>query len=393
MSQAITLFLSPDGPPRWLHPSAGAGSGPLDQLPDRGRLPVRVVVPGQAVFVSAVALPGRSSRRQLQALPYAMEEQLVQEVDAYHFALGAALGGGRHLAAAVEHRTMSGWMATLEQAGIEPDSVVPATVALPEPASASHGVIAIVEERALVRVGPDRAYEADLADLDTLLALEQQLEEVQLLDPEDRWQAPASLRCAPLAVSGTLEQMQAQQVDKAPVNLLQGPYAGRREAGAKVARLWRGVAAVAAGVALLASVELLLQYRSTAALADQLEGMTDEAVGQALGGLPENYRADSARSLLEARLRALRGSGSGDGLLFLLETVGPRLVGGPGVRIQSMNYTDDGLILELTADRLDDIEALRQRIGSETGVAVALESASTMADGTGARLRIGGTAG
>lgn len=354
---------------------------------------MRVIVPGEAVFVSAVALPGRRNRRQLQALPYAMEEQLVQDVDAYHFALGTALGGGRHLAAAVEHPTMSGWMATLKQAGIEPDKVVPATLALPEPASASHGVIAIVGERALVRVGPERAYAADVADLDTLLALEQQLEEVQLFDPEDRWQAPATLRSTPLAVPGTLEQLQAQELDKAPVNLLQGPYAGRREAGAKVTRLWRGVAAVAAGVALLASAELLLQYRSVTALADQLEGMTDQAVGQALGGLPENYRADSARSLLEARLRALRGSGGGDGLLFLLEAVGPRLVGGAGVRIQSMNYTGDGLILELTADRLDDIEALRQRIGSETGVAVALESASTMADGTGARLRIGGAAG
>ena len=60
-------------------------------------------------------LPARWLR---QALPYAVEELLAEDVEQLHLALGEALADGRHLLLAVRRDLLKGWLAQLMAVGI-----------------------------------------------------------------------------------------------------------------------------------------------------------------------------------------------------------------------------------------------------------------------------------
>ena len=78
------LRLDADGIPQGsihigsLHSAAGEGAGQR----------VVVLVPGTECLLTGVHIPGRNRQKLLRAVPYALEDQLSDEVENLHFALG-----------------------------------------------------------------------------------------------------------------------------------------------------------------------------------------------------------------------------------------------------------------------------------------------------------------
>ena len=70
-----------------------------------------LVLPVEAVTACAVNLPTRKARWLRQALPFAVEELLAEEVELMHLALGEQLADGRHRVFAVRRSWLAGWLA------------------------------------------------------------------------------------------------------------------------------------------------------------------------------------------------------------------------------------------------------------------------------------------
>src|SRR5262245_32490046 len=68
-------------------------SGPLEQAAARagGRL-VCVLVPGTDVLLAEPEVPVKAGTKLQQVVPYALEEQLAQDIDDLHFAIGKRSG-------------------------------------------------------------------------------------------------------------------------------------------------------------------------------------------------------------------------------------------------------------------------------------------------------------
>ncbi|MEM7707040.1 MAG: type II secretion system protein GspL [Pseudomonadota bacterium] len=383
----IILSLAGESP-RWWHPQHGAGQGPLSTLPEQGRAPLLVLVPGRDVTIARVVLPAGSRQRLRQALPFALEEQLVEDVDHYHFALGAKLDSGTWLAAAVARDRMTGWMDALAEAGLSPDVLLPEPLLLPTPTAEDQANVLLEDDRALVRVGAAQAFEANLSDLDVLLSLQPDLAKVQVADPGGRWSGAPGLTRQPLEL-GRWPNDQAAAISAPELNLLQGQWQGRGDVAARIGGLWRwaAIAGAAAGVLLLAN-----RYLEVRALSEQLQalqGVAGEVAGSALDQVApgSDYRSQLSAAL--GRLQGARGAAE-DGFLYLLEIVGPALVAGDRVELASINFRSDGMVLDLTAGSLDQVENLRQQISSQAPVPVVIESSETVVDGTRVRMRIGG---
>ncbi len=360
----------------------------MSALPEQGRASLLVLVPGRDVSIARVALPSGSRQRLRQALPFALEEQLVEDVDHYHFALGSKLDDGAWLAAAVARDRMASWMDELAEAGLNPDALLPEPLLLPQPAGEDQANVLLDADRALVRVGAAQAFEADLSDLDVLLSLQANLATIHVADPDGRWSSPASLSRKLLEL-GPWPQDAAGALKVPELNLLQGQWQGRGDAAAKIGGLWRwaAVAGAAAGVLLLAN-----RYLEVRALSDQLEvlqGVAGEVAGSALDQVTpgSDYRSQLSAAL--GRLQGARGAAE-DGFLYLLEIVGPALVAGDRVQLASINFRSDGMVLDLTAGSLDQVENLRRQISDQAPVPVVIESSETVIDGTRVRMRIGG---
>ncbi|MEM9302271.1 MAG: type II secretion system protein GspL [Pseudomonadota bacterium] len=378
MKPIAVIRLRADGTAEWLDPIAGTPrSGPLTERPDVNG-PVTVLVPGEDVLVARVDIAARQRQRLLQAVPYALEDQLMDEVDQVHFALGEAVSGG-HVVAAVARERMAAWLEQLDEAGVDAAAIVPDTAAVPR-ADREH-VVLLDGERALVRASDGSALVADRGELDAYLELIG-AERVRVLGAGDD----------PLV---SMEYGREQERDPAlkvlagaarsAVNLRQGDFA-RDDGGSQgLRRLWF----IAAALLLVAvCAETIGRGLAVWQKNNHAEAVEAEVNALLTGTFPEINRVVDARIQMQQALDRLRGTGS-SGSLTLLRLAGPALAGDAQVRVEGMTYRQGSLLVELSAADLRRIEAVRQRL-SGLELAARIESANTLEDKVTARIRIGG---
>jgi type II secretion system protein L len=83
------------------------------------------LVPAETVLTTSVDLPIKSGARLRAALPFALEEQLAEDVENLHFASGRRDDNGLLPVAVVADEQMREWLTTLEAAGIFAEKIIP----------------------------------------------------------------------------------------------------------------------------------------------------------------------------------------------------------------------------------------------------------------------------
>ena len=116
----------------------GARSGPVSSGPIGDALSLaqgrRVVLllPATDVSLAEPELPVRGGARILQAVPFALEEQLATDVEALHFAVGTREAGAAGTPVAVVSRVLlDRWLGACEAAGIHAEAAYVESQALP----------------------------------------------------------------------------------------------------------------------------------------------------------------------------------------------------------------------------------------------------------------------
>ena len=201
---------------------------------------VCVFVPAAEVRLSMVQVPAKQPAKVLQAVPYALEDQVAEDIDLLHFAVGPRQADGQFPVAIVSRARMQNWVDALAAHGLRPESLTPETLALDVDQSGAHwsalaegpqvigrngawsGFTCLAEDLAsyLVIVNPGKSQRLHLH-----LAGEQQTDWSRL-----EW--PLSL----LPHANVLSALSAQFHPERAINLLQG---GAYALGRDVQRLWK----------------------------------------------------------------------------------------------------------------------------------------------------------
>ena len=111
-----------------------------------------VLVPGTQVTLSAINIPSKKSRQIQQALPFALEESLANDIDDNFFALGPRDGDGNLNVAVVTHQKMKSWLAQLENSQLKADVLLPETLLIPR--DGSRNTLLVGEKNSWLRYGP-----------------------------------------------------------------------------------------------------------------------------------------------------------------------------------------------------------------------------------------------
>ena len=120
---AVFMACTPGGEPR-TSPRSGTLAEAAAEAAGRR---VVVLLPGAEVTTLDAELPARAGSKLLQAVPYALEEQVAADVDTLHFALGARAADGRTAVCVIGKATLQGVLDTLGAAGLAPQAVYPET--------------------------------------------------------------------------------------------------------------------------------------------------------------------------------------------------------------------------------------------------------------------------
>ncbi len=379
MADSLVLRLPDSAHPQatWLL-AGGAGhspeSGPLTLAAARAASRALVVlVPGADVLLTHAELPpARAGMKLQQLVPYALEEQLAEDIDTLHFALGRRNGPTRASVAVVARKRMDEWLAALRAAGLEPAALYADSQLLPH--NPSHAVALLEDDSVTVRT-PSGEVVMLAAE-----ALEEALE-LALADPATRglilYAGAAEWQRHGAAVEALRERFEALQVQRlagdalellaralpAPeaINLLQGPYAPRRSLIAGW-RAWRWAAVLLGaliGLHLLGqAAELIVLHRRERAL--------DAAIAQVVHTvLPGQSDAEQARALMAERLAQIHSSEAGGGFLDALDALARARTATPATQLKSLSFQAGTVTLSLTAPSVEVLNQLTQAIGRQ----------------------------
>lgn len=396
MPDRLLLRLALDGSLSWLRQQAGralpavatAGPPPAEVLAAAGE--VVVLVPAADVLLTSATVQARSHAQRLRALPWAIEEQLLAPVEELH--LAAAPDGGDRLGVGVVARArLQDWLARLAAAGIEPDALLPESLALP--LSDGTASLLLEEAGACLRLGNWSALVAAPGELGQVLArLAAADRPARLLVNDLRRDATPLAAAVPVELAPRTEALAwlAGGLGALPLNLLQGEFAPQRRRG-RIAP-WRLAAALVAAALLLAVLNLGVDVLRLQRQVASLDAQAAERVLQAFPDVtPEQLARMGPEALMRARLERLRG-GEGGGLLRLLGEIAPVVATTPRAQTRSVSYRNGVVELGLRSPDVPILDGVRERLALVPGLQVELVQANPDADGVDGRLRIGGSA-
>ncbi|MBT8764749.1 type II secretion system protein GspL [Metapseudomonas boanensis] len=336
--------------------------------------PWRMILPVEAVTCCAVRLPTRKARWLRQALPFAVEEMLAEEVEKLHLAVGDVLTDGRHRVFAVRRSWLVAWLELARQRGLAPVSIEVDADLLPGEGTQ---LLWLGERWLLGGQGNSRLSFHD-EDWPHLLAAcpvprsGHAPVEKQVLESVDAWRMETD-------GYGWLAMRRGS-------DLAQGEFAFREERQDWLR--WKPVLG-------LVGVWLMLQFGFNLVQAWQLRhqgdayASTNEALYREL--FPQDSKLVNLRVQFDQHLAQGERSGQGRLLGLLGQAAQALIAEGAQVRVQQLDFSESrgDLALQVLAPGFDELERLRERlIGA--GLAVQMGSASRDEAGVSARLVIGG---
>jgi general secretion pathway protein L len=343
-----------------------------------------VWTPAAETLLLRARLPTRSTAKIVQALPYALEEQLIEPPESLHFAFAHEADGA--LAVAVTRRErMESWLAALAAAGLAPTRLAPVTLSLPLADRA--WTLSFVDGEIVLRSGiraglggpaeprPPAWLHAALAEVRSESGAP---ERILLVD------APADLNSAAWreGLGLPLEPMRPGEaaVPEAPLDLLQQHYAPR----ARMVALKRAYVPAAALLAAWLLATLAFDAIEWARLSRSAGAAEEEMRTLLMKSFPETRAildpAEQMRRGLED-LSARSGVAAPGDMLSLLARAAPAIERESRLRVQGVEYADRALTIRLVASEAD-AESLARTLRAR-----ALEADVQRAGGE-ARLRV-----
>ena len=355
-----------------------------DAAGEAGGQRVVVLVPGKDCLLTQVDIPGRSSRAKLlRAVPYALEEQLSDEVEHLHFAIGTSMDGGQWPVVVISKAYMDSLMADVTEAGLDVQQVIPEILAIPY--AGNETSVLVENDIALVRTGSVAGYAVDSDNLGMLLALQEvdedeQLPALHLYVRQDNLQPDTAGFVGETRVEpypGDPLSVFADGLDASAINLLQGAYS-RAGDWARALRPWRATAALLLAGVLVSNIVIGINYYRLSQQSDQLKVQIEEVFRKAL---PATKRIVNPRVQIQQQLDSLqRSAGAGGGFLSLLSQAGFVLKGTQGVEIGGASFRAGRLDMDLTVANLQLLDQLKQALMQSGRLEVEIQSATTGKD-------------
>jgi general secretion pathway protein L len=354
---------------------------------------VVVLLDNTELHLSTLNLPVKNQAKLLRALPFAMEEMIADDIDDMHFVASKPKADGTVAAAAIKHETLKNIIATFNDAGIYPETIIPDALCLT--ANSEQWAILLQEDHANVQFDTLSGGEFDSDSLSLLLSAKLQQddqpnpEKIILFTPEGDDSDPENNIAATIAASlpEEIELMNisynthplvvycGQYKNAMPLNLLQGSYKPSQKGNVDWRR-WRLAAA-------LALIWITLDLGSTSVqyfeLQDKNEVLSAKIEKIYKSAFPKSRKIVNARVQMEQKLKELKSGGSGSAggsIVELLSNTASALSDADKLTLQAVNYRNNKLDLELTGTNLQAIEDLNKSLNTGNLKAEIISSSS-----------------
>ena len=385
--------------------TGGPETGPLELAAQAvGDRDVIALVPAAGVLTTSVDIPIKRGPRLLAALPFALEEQLADDVENLHFAAGIRREDGRLPVAVVARHLMDGWLADLEDAGISPVRVIPENHGLARIPGTLSALVA--ENRVMFNDGDDEEFVLQDVKPSDALALAGVLDD-QREDGKDTSQH-LLVYCEPseeqrfehdwaalrhelasvdinLLPDGVLPRLAVTVATGRGINLLQGAYAIKTQTGA-LFRPWRYAAMLLLGLGLVAMAGKGVDYyrlsQEESALKAQFNAIYRELRPQ------DNREVLDPVATVNSVRRGFGGPVAAQVFLPSLQQLGIAIQQNTEAEIEAISYRAGVIDVRLTAPDVSTLDSIQRIVSSSGRFTAAIQSTDQVGDKVSSRIQI-----
>lgn len=379
-----------------------AGTGTLDEAASiAGDRDVIVLVPATEVLTLSADIPAKGSRLQA-ALPFALEDQVADDIDNLHFAAGNRNADGTLPVAVVRHDKLEEWRTRLDEAGIDAKRIVPEnhglartpntmsmivtgeTVMFNDGASTQFVIPGISPSEALATSGI-----LDEQDGNALRHLVVYCDAAIAPRYEKDWElmrhdlASVDVNLLP---DGALPRLAVTVASGEGINLLQGRYGVKAEISG-LFRPWRHAAMLlGAFVVLLLAGKVIDVYRMNVEI-DRIRAQFSETYLEIRPGASADIvdPVGTVNSLRRSQVSVAEGP-----QVFLpsLQQLAAAVDGKSAVKIEAISYRAGIVDVRLMAPDIPTVDGIVQSIGASGRFVASLQSTDRVGERVNVRLQI-----
>ncbi|MGD0502135.1 MAG: type II secretion system protein GspL [Steroidobacteraceae bacterium] len=369
---------------------------------------VVALAPATQVLLAEPDLPPGSGVKLARAVPFALEEQLTEDIDELCFAIGHRQSSGRTPVAVVSRSVLQGWLAQLTAAGIEPNAIYADISLVPD--NPGQTILWLEKSRLAVRRPGSLPIAVELTPVAEALVVAGVIPD-PLAEPPEAALEPRPLESAVLyvtredwalvrddfeALADKFASLKVQILTEGPlpwlarhlaaadsVNLLQGEFARTTDYGARWHR-WRTAALLAGGLLLAHVAAAGLKIHQANHETKALDGEIAQIFSQTM---PTETLQDPRRQM-EARLDRIRHSGPGpEYFLRTLEALSGAVATTPKTTIDALSYREQSLDMKVSGPSLAALSQLTQLVAKQ-GLLAEIQSSKPVDTGVEAQMQI-----
>lgn len=316
---------------------------------------ITAIVPAADVLLTQTNLPKLNRHKLLQALPYALEENLIEDVTQLHFAIGDQQADGTVPVAVVAKSKIQLWIDAFKSVDIEPLNMIPMTLALPQ--NEDVWQVYSYHQSKIIRTGKYTGFAADDSMFENVLSVMPDKPEIQLQD---------------LSNKTLLERISITLPTVPPINLLQGPYRSKRKTS-RTKNVWKYAGFAAATWLAAAFLSNLISFLILHFQASSIDSQIEHIYYQ---HFPHATSTVAPRERMEQKLKEITSAAQKNNFLSLLATVGKSLSHTTGIRLQNLDYRNGLLTLDVSSATFDSLDMLTRDLNAN-GLTVKQQNSAT----------------
>jgi general secretion pathway protein L len=369
----------------------------LDTIPRQHRT-LLVLIPSTEIVLTQANIPSKQWQRIVQAVPYSLEEQLAEDVENLHFALGKGISASGNIPVVViARRLIDDYLQQLRKEGFTPTLLMPDILAVPKP-SDGWGIL-LLDKVALVRTDLYAGFAIEMSCLG--IALHKALIEHEASPPTkiiifnntEPVTAITELHALGIPI---IEKKHEKSVlalltqglnENKLLNLLQGDYRPQD----KMVALWQPWRLTAALLVLWGGLFMAKQGVDYQHLKQQRQTLNVQIEKIYRETFPEARKIVNPRVQMDQKLRALRAQQGNisqkDNFLSLLTKISTLLTRTPGFNLNRIDFRQGRFDVQLTIASLQALEYLKKRL-NRLDLTVEIQSATSRNNKVESRLRI-----
>ena len=332
---------------------------------------VIILLPIESLFITTVAIQTHNRKQLEKAIPYALEDDLTEDIESLHFAYGHRTHDNEIPVTVISKHRLDNLLDVLRELRIIPDIITADIFGLPWKQE-RHWHVRINSNHATVRTGEWSGFACDANDLIDFINLASSDSEhppglitVKSHPDEDLTEIR---KLANVEISSSWSPASfVDGFDQATcINILQGSYA-KEDKQHKTILPWKIAAGLALAWLAVTMAHISIEYYQYKNLDAKL---TAEVERTLLDTFPDIKRIPkgAARSMMEQRLKRLSVRNSGDkntDFLKLLHQSGYELGKNQDVSILDFDYRNNELSLEIKASDVQVLENVKTKLQSK----------------------------